>query len=296
MTRLVPRGLRTRLVIALVGIGKRDISYDVGLPVPLAVQDASGRRGVQGAFEVTGLNDQHAYLRLPAGHRLRTPVALTLAFLALIELSTLSRSGLLGLAVGLLILAVPYRRRLLSARFLVPLAALFALVAIVVSRRADFFQTVLRARTEVGGSSTRVHLEIYELLAPVIDQHPAFGLGLNTFSQYYEFVTGRDNFGPHSYYVALLTETGLIGAVVFLVYLVYLAHRLRLLRSIGRELAARGDSAAARVRPLAWGLTAALVGTLVANAFYLTMQMYYFFVLALLIVAAPLVFGRNRGG
>ncbi len=36
----------------------------------------------------------------------------------------------------------------------------------------------------------------------------------------------------------------------------------------------------ARVRPLAWGLTAALVGTIAANAFYLTMSFYYFYAFA----------------
>jgi hypothetical protein len=65
------------------------------------------------------------------------------------------------------------------------------------------------------------------------------------------------------------------------------------LRRIGRALAEAGDALAARVRPLAWGLTAALVGTMVANAFYLTMQFYYFFALALFILAAPIVFGRR---
>ena len=48
---------------------------------------------------------------------------------------------------------------------------------------------------------------------------------------------------------------------------------------------------AARVRPLEWGLTAALVGTMAANAFYLTMSFYYFFVFAALVVVAP---GRLR--
>jgi hypothetical protein len=233
------------------------------------------------------------YLRLERGHRLRTPLALVLVFLALVELSTLSRSGLVGIAAGLLVLAIPYRRRLLTARLLVPLAGLVALVALIVAQRTDFFETVLRARTTLGGGSTRVHLEIYDLLAPVIGERPTFGLGLNTFAQYYEFVTGRDNFGPHSYYVALLTETGVVGAAVFLAYVVYLFARLGVLRRIGRALASAGEEGARRVRPLAWGLTAALVGTLVANAFYLTMQMYYFFVLALLALAAPVVFGRR---
>ena len=34
-------------------------------------------------------------------------------------------------------------------------------------------------------------------------------------------------------------------------------------------------------------LTAALAGTIAANAFYLTMSFYYFYVLALLAIAAP---------
>jgi O-antigen ligase len=234
------------------------------------------------------------YLRLERGHRLRTPLALGLAFLALVELSTLSRSGLLGLAVGLLVLAVPYRRKLLSARFVVPLLVLAGVVAVVVAQRSGFFETVLRSRTSLGGGSTRVHLEIYELLPPVIGDHPLFGLGLNTFSQYYEFVTGLTNWGPHSYYVALLTETGILGTALFLAYLIYLFRRVGVLRRLGRALADAGEATAARVRPLGWGLTAALVGTLVANVFYLTMQMYYFFVLAMLAFAAPVVFGERR--
>jgi O-antigen ligase len=141
-----------------------------------------------------------------------------------------------------------------------------------------------------------VHLEIYQLLPPVISQHPLFGLGINTFSSYYEFVTGKSNWGPHSYYVALLTETGLVGTLLFAAYIVYLFRRLAALRRLGRNLAATGDALASRVRPLAWGLTAALVGTLVANVFYLTMQMYYFFVLAMHILAAPAVFSRVTAG
>ncbi len=233
------------------------------------------------------------YLRLERGHRMRVPLALVLAFLAFVELATLSRSGLLGLAVGLVVLAIPYRRYIFTARFLVPLALLLGVIAVIIAQRTSFFETVFRARTTVGGGSTRVHLELYELLPPVIGDHPLFGLGINTFSSYYEFVTGLSNWGPHSYYVALLTETGIVGTVLFLAYLVYLFRRLGALRRLGRALASAGDAAAARVRPLGWGLTAALVGTLVANAFYLTMQMYYFFVLALLVLAAPLVFGRR---
>ena len=63
------------------------------------------------------------YLRLERGHRLRVPLALVLAFLLVVELATLSRSGLLGLGAGLLVLAVPYRHKLLSPQLLLPLGA-----------------------------------------------------------------------------------------------------------------------------------------------------------------------------
>ena len=60
------------------------------------------------------------YLRLEARHRLRTPLAAFLAFCLVVELATLSRSGLLGLAVGALILAIPYRHYLRRPRSTCP--------------------------------------------------------------------------------------------------------------------------------------------------------------------------------
>jgi O-antigen ligase len=230
------------------------------------------------------------YLRLERGHRLKLPLMLLLAFFLVVELATLSRSGLLGLACGLVVLALPYRRLLLTPAFLVPLGAVAALVLAFVAQRADFFETVLRARTSTSGGSVSTHFVVYEFIPDVLAVHPLFGLGLNNFSVYYEFVTGRTDFGPHSFYVALLVETGLVGTLLFGVFVWYLFHRLGAARRIGRALAAAGDAVAARVRPLAWGLTAALVGTLAANAFYLTMSFYYFFVVALLCIALPAVF------
>jgi O-antigen ligase len=233
------------------------------------------------------------YLRLGRAHRLRRQLAVVLAFLFIVELATLSRSGLLGLGVGLLVLALPYRRRLLSRELLVPLGASLALVGIVVLSRLHFFETVIRSRFQTGGRSTSAHFGVYDFVPHVLSSHPLFGLGFNNFSVYYELVTGKTNWGPHSFYVALLVETGLVGTAVFAVFLWYLFRRLHAARSIGRLLAAAGDPAAARVRPLAWGLTAALAGTLVANFFYLTMTFYYFYVLATLVLAVPLVFGRR---
>jgi hypothetical protein len=234
------------------------------------------------------------YLRLERGHRLKVPLALTLAFLLLVELATLSRSGVLGLGVGALILALPYRRKLWTRELLAPLGAVAAVLAVVVLTRLHYFETIIRSRFKTGGSTTSAHFGVYDFIPQILHSHPLFGLGLNNFSVYYQLVTGKSNWGPHSFYVALLVETGLVGTIVFAVFLLYLFVRLHVARALGRALAAAGDPVSARVRSVAWGMTAALVGTMVANVFYLTMSFYYFFVFATLALALPVVFGRNQ--
>jgi O-antigen ligase len=232
------------------------------------------------------------YLRLEKGHPLRWPLAVLLGFLFLVQLSTLSRSGLLGDIVGLAILAVPYRRKLFSARLLIPAGGVALVLLVVVASRLHYFEVLIKSRLQTGGRSENAHLGVYDFVPQILHSHPLFGLGLNTFSIYYEFVTGKSNWGPHSFYVALIVETGLVGTVAFFAFLRYLFARLRAGRAVGRALAALGEPSAARVRPLAWGMTAALAGTMAGNVFYLTMQFYYFYAFAALILALPLVFAR----
>jgi O-antigen ligase len=234
------------------------------------------------------------YLRLEKGHRLRLPLMLVIGFLLVVEAATLSRSGLLGLGVGALILAVPYRGYLASTKLLVPVgAAVLVLLAIVLSRKS-FFTQVLKSRVQTNGGSENAHFQVYSFVPHVLHVDPLFGLGLNTFSVYYEFVTGKTNWGPHSYYVALLVETGLIGTALFAAFLIWVFVRLARARELGRRLAAARDPLAARVRPLAWGCTAALCGTLASNAFYLTMQFYYFYAFVALSLAIPVVFAERE--
>jgi O-antigen ligase len=234
------------------------------------------------------------YLRLEAGHRLRLRLGLLIAFLLVVEVSTLSRSGLLGLGVGALVLASPYRHYLRSRLLLAPLAGALAILAAVVVSRLDYFEVVIRSRIQTGGGSTSVHLQIYDFVPQILHSHPLLGLGLNTFSVYYELVTGKTNWGPHTFYVALIVETGVLGTLLFAAFIAWVFVRLHAARALGRALGAAGSPLAARVRPLAWGLTAALAGTIAANAFYLTMQFYYFYAFLALALAAPLVFRPAR--
>jgi O-antigen ligase len=212
--------------------------------------------------------------------RTRTPwLAALLAALLLVELATLSRSGLLGLGVGVLVLFAQYRTEFLSRAMAIPLVVLGGVLAWIVSRRLAFFEEVLRSRIQTGDNASSAHFGVYGFIPDVLQSHPLFGFGLNNFSVYYEFVTGKANWGPHSFYVAQLVETGLVGTALFAAFIWWLFRRLREARSLEPRLA--------------WGLTAALLGTMAANAFYLTMQFYYFYVLAVFALALPLVAARE---
>jgi O-Antigen ligase len=229
------------------------------------------------------------YLRMPHS-RLKTWLAVALGFMLIILLATLSRSGVLGLGVGLLVLALPYRRHLRSRALLVPLGVVAVLLAYVLYRRWHYFSVVLRSRVQTGGASSSAHFAVYDFIPQIVHSHPLFGLGLNTFSVYYEFVTGKTNWGPHSFWVALVVETGLVGLLLFVVFLRYVYVRLRAARVLGRLL---GPNEGRYVRALGWGMTAALTGTIAANFFYLTMTFYYFYAFLGLALALPVVFGRK---
>jgi D-serine deaminase-like pyridoxal phosphate-dependent protein len=53
--------------LALLSAGRRDVGFDAGLPVPLRARRRDGSTPRLVGAKVTGLNDQHAYLRLDPG-------------------------------------------------------------------------------------------------------------------------------------------------------------------------------------------------------------------------------------
>jgi D-serine deaminase-like pyridoxal phosphate-dependent protein len=56
--------------LAIVGLGRRDVPFDHGLPVPLTVRRPDGTREPLSG-RVPALDDQHAYLHVPAEAVLR---------------------------------------------------------------------------------------------------------------------------------------------------------------------------------------------------------------------------------
>src|SRR5439155_20176277 len=112
------------------------------------------------------------YPRLERKHRLRLPLAVLIAGLLAVELATLSRSGILGLGVGFLVLLIPYRRLLISRAMLGPLALVAVLVAYEIHRRPHFFNTVISSWLESGRRSPSAPLPVYAFIPRVMRRAP----------------------------------------------------------------------------------------------------------------------------
>jgi hypothetical protein len=147
------------------------------------------------------------YLRMESGDRLRRKVGALLGFLIVVEIATLSRSGLLGIAVGCLVLLLPYRGYLRSRAFLYPVLGALAVVAVVIATRFHYFLVVIKSRIQTGHASQSAHFQVYDFIPQILHSHPLLGLGLNNFSIYYQAATGKTNWGPHSFYVSTISET-----------------------------------------------------------------------------------------
>ena len=214
----------------------------------------------------------------------RRRVGLALLFMFTVQVLTLSRSAGLGDAAGLVVLLPQLRRFLPRPRTLAIGAAAVVGAFAVLYESSHFVRAVITSRTQVSGGGTQTHLQFYQLVPPALDPHPLFGMGFNTFAVFYQFITGRSDFGPHSAWIAILVETGLVGLAVYLVYFGYLL----------ASAAAIRRSADTDISRLGQGLLAALVATAAGNLFYLTMTFDYFFAVALLAVAGAAMFGPAR--
>jgi O-Antigen ligase len=212
--------------------------------------------------------------------RARRWAAAALVLMFAVQTLTLSRSAALGDLVGLLVLLPALRGHLPPARRIAIGTGVVAAAALAVYSSSHFVQTVVSARTQLSGSGVLTHLQFYQLVPPALNPNPLFGMGFNTFAVFYEFLTGRTDYGPHSSWIATLVETGVVGFALYLVYFLWLVgNALRLRLAADREMGRFG-----------WGLAAALVGTAAANLFYLTMTLEYFFVVALLAIAGAALF------
>ena len=58
---------RPEPLLAILALGKRDASFDLDLPMPFALVREGVRTSLDATWRISKLNDQHAYMQVPAG-------------------------------------------------------------------------------------------------------------------------------------------------------------------------------------------------------------------------------------
>ncbi len=180
---------------------------------------------------------------------------------------SLSRSGMVAAASGVLLIGWNIRHSLLRPRFILGATGLLALTVVSLLSMNAFFPNLTRsliiARFDTGTGSAQTHLGIFGLIPVMLAESPLTGVGLNSFSLMFEKISGgREGFGPHSVVVRMLVETGVLGFAAWSAMILWILgslHRFRIIVGLAGA-----------------GVAAAIAGSIAGNVFYLTTQIVYF--------------------
>jgi len=187
----------------------------------------------------------------------RTVALICLPFVLLSLIATLSRGGLLTLAVlGLLaVITMPQRRVKLALLGGLVVAAIGLLqVPFIINRLYKQFDPSYPYNTFEG------RLQIWHDTLQMLKDHPIFGAGLRAYSIVMTgYVTPghKPELYPHNLFLAMWAELGIVGLISFLVLLGMLLWR-------GWSGWTRADGLA---RPLLWGTSASFIAITVHGMF-----------------------------
>ena len=209
---------------------------------------------------------------LSSGKLVPRAVTLPLALLQAVTLYlTYGRSGWAAFAVaGLSLLWIQGRRKILF--LLIPAGLVMGWLFL-----PNLQDRVLTAATTTNNNSLIWRLGLWEHALSMYPAKPIFGSGIGTFTDYVNYLGG---FPPHSTFVGLMVETGIVGTLAFGALLIATGLQLRrAMRKVSGEWAAVAQATLA-----IWaGL---LVGTLGSVALALPEVANYFWVLVGITVLA----------
>ena len=233
------------------------------------------------------------YMWEMANGRLRRLVLMvvTLALVTGITLSA-SRGAILGMLAVFIIYAIEFRRvrTAFAGALVLSLAALLAPQSI----QERMFQGLESRVMAVGPSAgfddevTSGRLYIWSRLAPEVLDSPVIGSGLGS-SQWSQFARSGEYFAthPHSFYLELLMDTGIAGAVI--VFLLY-RYLWRSFRMLGRD-----ERLSSHIRGYFRGASVGLLGYvaygIVNGHWYPSQDQVFFWVAAGLAIGMQAVLG-----
>jgi O-antigen ligase len=200
---------------------------------------------------------------------------------------TFSRSGWMGLLAGLVVLLIDKRKELLKSGVVgYLLLFLMILALLIVPFKSYLFPSIEYRLTEK--ASSNVHFFVMKSAFSMFLSNPLTGVGIGNFGEAYGkyFKPGFEYYNPHSAYLAILSETGLLG------FLLYMAIYYYILKQI---LFFKRKTEGFESQVIGSGLLAGFVGLLIANIFYQNYTFQFFFVFLGLAFAAGLIADKING-
>ena len=160
---------------------------------------------------------------------LRPVVVLMIALMSTAAVLSLSRSAVVGSAVGLFFFVLTDRKRLplvLGGGIL----AITAAVLVIHSNPARF-QTALFYKSNIAETNVTTRLDAWHAAARLAAENPLLGIGPGNFQFYFNEATNRppgtfNILVVHDAYLDIAAELGFIAAALFVLYLVLIFSRL----------------------------------------------------------------------
>lgn len=219
-----------------------------------------------------------------------------LGVMALAMLLTLSRSGILALISGLVVVFAFMPAVLRRGRFWIA-SAVGVVIAGVVAAAVKMNPVILVQRLmqsfDENDVSSRVHHEVFVFGLDLLRRFPLTGAGLGNFGAFYsrEADANFPNMMSHSAPISYLSETGLVGGALFVALVLVIAWRPW--RALRRPEVCAGRPG---LRAALAGLLGAVVAMNVANFFYdYYLRTFIWVIAALAIAAARVAEGRSGG-
>ena len=237
---------------------------------------------------------------LGVGRRSRAERAAYVAAAAVIALgilATYSRGGMLTLAFACLLLVLAGRLRINRITVMVALASLVALAPTPVGQRFLTIESLVSSDAGPPDASSAKRQQLIAVGWRIFTDHPIAGVGIGNFGSHYQAYADVVGMSapeytplgvrqyPHSLYLELAVETGLVGLLVFAGAMLLIFTTLYRARA---ALLARGESGHAA---MVVAIAIAVAGYLLASVFlhHTGVQRYFWLVVGFAIAAARLV-------
>lgn len=196
-------------------------------------------------------------------------------------LMTLSRSGWLGLTLGLLVVAWYKRAQIFrrgNLKYLV-----FALIVFIIffAQIYQYLYFVVSARLEEM-ESRQIHLYLVKSAFEMFLSHPLTGVGIGNFGEAYGkyFKPGLEYYNAHSAFLTILSETGIIGFIIYISFYIFIFRQILLFFR---------NSSGYHKEVIGLGLLSGFCGLMAANIFYQNFTFQFFFVFLGLAFASGIV-------